>query len=78
MSETLPNRFEFAIGCRVRVISGPFAGVEGTVRTKRCTCRSELSLDLVQSGISLEIDDCQLQAIQMNAQLPAPLSELSR
>jgi transcription antitermination factor NusG len=78
MSETLPEWAELKPGCRVRVISGPFAGVEGVVETKRCKGRSEVTLDLLQSGVSLEIDECRLQAIQFEAKSPAPPSEFLR
>lgn len=74
MNEMLPERAELKPGCRVRVVSGPFAGVEGIVQTKRCKGRSEVTLDLLQAGVSLEIDECRLQAIQFEAKSPAPPS----
>lgn len=78
MCETFPERAEFKPGCRVRVVSGPFAGVEGVVQTNRCKGRSEVTLDLLQAGVSLEIDDCRLQAIRFEANSTAPPSELLR
>ena len=78
MCETFPERAEFKPGCRVRVVSGPFAGVEGVVQTKRCKGRSEVTLDLLQACVSLEIDDCRLQAIQSEAKPLAPPGKLSR
>jgi hypothetical protein len=55
-----PRRLQ--IGDRARVECGPLAGVEGTV-AKRCNGeRLILALKVLQSGISLEIDERHLAA----------------
>ena len=62
-----PKSFEprrVQIGDRVRVACGPMAGVEGTV-AKRCNAeRVILALEVLQSGVSLEIDERHLAATE--------------
>jgi len=62
-----PKSFEprrLQIGDRVRVARGPLAGVQGIV-AKRCNVkRLILSLDVLQSGVSLEIDERDLDAAE--------------
>lgn len=50
-------------GDRVRVKSGPLAGVEGTVVARRRKCRLIVAISLIQQGVSVEIDDHLLEAI---------------
>lgn len=58
---------ELLPGCCVRVTAGPFAGVEGMVESKRGENRSLIALDLLQIGVTLEIDDCRLEAISRSS-----------
>lgn len=53
---------EFKPGCRVRVKGGLFAGVEGFVSAKCGVSRSVVNLDLLQKGVTLEINDRRLEA----------------
>ena len=46
----------YKVGDRMRVAQGPFAGAEGTVRQVCPAGRLSLLLDLLQDGVSLEID----------------------
>lgn len=46
----------YKAGDRVRVAQGPFMGAEGTVRQVCAPARLVLALDLLQAGVSLEID----------------------
>ena len=44
-------------GQRVRIRSGAMLGVEGTVTTRRGKTRLLVAVDMLQSGVSVEIDD---------------------
>ena len=52
-----------APGQRVRVRQGPFAGIEGTVLVRRGQTRLLVSINFLQQGASVEIDDFQLEPI---------------
>ena len=52
-----------APGRRVRVRQGPFAGIEGTVLVRRGETRLLVSINFLQQGASVEIDDFQLEPI---------------
>ncbi|MGA2066659.1 MAG: transcription termination/antitermination NusG family protein [Thermoguttaceae bacterium] len=52
-----------APGDRVRVRNGPFAGIEGTVLHRRGTTRLLVSINFLQRGASVEIDDFLLEPI---------------
>ncbi len=50
-------------GNRVRVLNGPFAGLEGTVMKRRGRTRLLVSIDFLQQGASVEIEDYLLEPI---------------
>ena len=50
-------------GRRVRVRQGPFAGIEGTVLVRRGKSRLLVSINFLQQGASVEIDDFQLEPV---------------
>lgn len=50
-------------GNRVRVRHGPFAGLEGAVLTRRGNTRLLVSVNFLQQGASVEIDDFLLEPI---------------
>lgn len=50
-------------GDRVRVVRGSLEGVEGTVRSRRRKCRLVVAVNLIQQGVSVEIDDYLLERI---------------
>lgn len=52
------------LGERVRVREGVFQGVEGTVTERARAERLIVALDLVQTGILLEIDEQQLERVE--------------
>lgn len=56
---TLESRLE--PGSRVRVRHGPFAGIEGTVLTRRGKTRLLVAVDFLQQGASIEIDAAVLE-----------------
>lgn len=50
-------------GMNVRVRSGPFAGVEGVVLRRRGETRLLVSVNFLQQGASVEIDDFRLERL---------------
>lgn len=50
-------------GKRVRVTAGPFMGLEGTVEACKSGYRLIVGVQLLQRGVSLEIDDAYLELI---------------
>jgi transcription antitermination factor NusG len=50
-------------GRRVRVRNGPFAGLEGTVASRRGKTRLVLHVDFLQQGASVEIEDFQVEPV---------------
>ena len=50
-------------GNKVRVLSGSFAGVEGTVLDRRGQMRVLVAISFLQQGASVEIDDHLLEPI---------------
>ena len=56
------------IGDRVRIESGALAGVEGVVTGYKNQQRLVLSIDLIQSSISVEVDGCNMVPVSK----PAP------
>jgi hypothetical protein len=50
-------------GDRVRVRSGVMEAIEGTVLGRAVPCRIIMSVDLAQPGVTLEIDDQQVEVI---------------
>jgi hypothetical protein len=51
------------LGDCVRVCSGVFKGIQGTVMARPRFGRIILAVDVTQAGISLEIDESQIQII---------------
>ncbi len=52
-----------AEGTRVRIKTGSFMGIEGIVLKRRGQCRLLVAVTYLQQGVSVEIDDCALEAI---------------
>lgn len=50
-------------GARVRIKSGALAGVEGTIIERRRKCRVMVAVNLIQRGVSVEIDDFLLEPL---------------
>jgi transcriptional antiterminator RfaH len=50
-------------GRRVRVTSGPFMGLEGTIEACKSGYRLIVGVQLLQRGVSLEIDDACLELV---------------
>lgn len=54
-SHAVPHPF-LAVGRRIRITGGPFAGLEGTLERKRNNLRVVVSLDLIQRSVAVDVD----------------------
>src|SRR5229473_626112 len=50
-------------GRRVRVVSGPLAGLEGTIARRKKQLRFVISLDLIMRSVAVEMDEADLRAV---------------
>jgi transcription antitermination factor NusG len=50
-----PHPF-LAVGRRVRITGGPFAGLEGVLKRKRNSLRVVVSLSLIQRSVAVDVD----------------------
>jgi transcription antitermination factor NusG len=48
------------VGLRVRILRGPFAGLEGILRRRKTSLRVVVSIELIRRAVSLEIEECDL------------------
>jgi transcription antitermination factor NusG len=51
------------IGRRVRIRSGPMAGLEGILKRKKDKFRLVLSIDLIMRSVAVEVDSADIEAI---------------
>src|SRR5260370_36488666 len=51
------------VGRQVRVVSGPLAGLEGTIARKKKQLRFVLSLDLIMRSVAVEMDAADLRPV---------------
>jgi len=51
-----------AVGRRVRITVGPFAGLEGVLKRKKSSLRVVISLELIQRSIMVDVDASDVQA----------------
>lgn len=51
------------VGRRVRVHSGPFQGLEGTIVRRKERCRLIFSIDLIQRSLAIEVDEADIEAV---------------
>jgi transcription antitermination factor NusG len=56
-----PHPF-LTVGRRVRVISGPMAGMEGILARKKDKFRVVLSIELIHRSVAVEIDQSEIEA----------------
>src|SRR6266849_5606754 len=57
-----PHPF-LTVGRRVKIKSGPFAGLEGVPKRKRSNLKVVVSLNLIERSVSVEISDADLAPI---------------
>ncbi len=51
------------VGRRVRVVSGPLAGLEGTIARRKKQLRFVISLDLIMRSVAVEMDEADLRPV---------------
>jgi transcription antitermination factor NusG len=61
-SSIVPHPY-LSVGNRARVRSGPFQGIEGIVVRINSQTRLVISLSLIQSSVTLEIDRTELEPV---------------
>ncbi len=57
-----PHPF-LTVGRRVRIICGPFAGLEGVLKRKKGNLRVVVSLDLIQRAFVVDVDAADVQPV---------------
>lgn len=50
-------------GCRVRIVRGPMAGVEGILSRRKDKFRVVLSIDLIASSVAVEVEGADLEPL---------------
>ncbi|MGH9678338.1 MAG: transcription termination/antitermination protein NusG [Candidatus Acidiferrales bacterium] len=61
-----PHPF-LAVGRRVRITGGPFAGLEGVLKRRRNDLRVVVSLDLIQRSVAVDVDAAALAPVRKGA-----------
>ena len=61
-------------GMRVRIKCGVLMGAEGILIEKRQTHRLVISMDLIQQGVSVEVDIAHVEPLELRPQRPCKLS----
>lgn len=57
-----PHPF-LAVGRRVRITGGPFAGLEGVLKRRKSNLRVVVSLELIQRSVAVDVDIADVQAM---------------
>ena len=57
-----PHPF-LAVGRRVRISAGPFAGLEGVLKRKKSNLRVVVSLELIQRSVAVDVDAADVQGV---------------
>jgi transcription antitermination factor NusG len=58
-----PHPF-LTIGRRVRVTSGPFAGIEGVLKRRKSNLRVVISLELIRQSVAVEVGEAEIEALK--------------
>lgn len=57
-----PHPF-LTVGRRVRIMSGPFAGLEGILKRRKSNLRVVVSLELIQRSVAVDVDAADVGAV---------------
>ncbi len=57
-----PSRY-LTTGCRVRVVNGPFEGVEGILLGRKRSSRVVISIEAIMRSFAVEVNQCDLEHI---------------
>jgi transcription antitermination factor NusG len=71
-----PHPF-LTVGRRVRIIAGPFAGLEGILKLKKSNLRVVVSLELIQRAVAVDVDAGDVQVV-VTAKGAGPLPPVFR
>ena len=58
-----PHPF-LSVGRRVRITSGPFAGLEGILKQRKNNLRLVVSLELIQRAVAVDVDAADVEALR--------------
>ena len=61
-SRAEPHPF-LTVGRRVRIVAGPFAGLEGILKQKKGNLRLVVSLELIQRSMAVDVDAADVRAM---------------
>jgi transcription antitermination factor NusG len=68
-SHAKPHPF-LTVGRRVRIIGGPFAGLEGVLKRKRNNLRVVVSVESIMRSIVVEVEEVELEAMCSSKTMP--------
>ncbi len=71
-----PHPF-LAVGRRVRITGGPFAGLEGVLKRKKSSLRVVVSLELIQRSVAVDVDAADVEGV-VSAKRADPLPPIFR
>ena len=71
-----PHPF-LAVGRRVRITGGPFAGLEGILKRRKSSLRVVVSLELIQRSVAVDVDAAEVEGV-MSAKGAGPLPPVFR
>src|SRR6266702_7516405 len=71
-----PHPF-LAVGRRVRITGGPFAGLEGVLKRKKSNLRVVVSLELIQRSVAVDVDAADVEGV-VSAKGAVPLPPVFR
>jgi transcription antitermination factor NusG len=57
-----PHPF-LTVGRRVRIVGGPFTGLEGVLKKKKSSLRVVVTLELIQRSVAVDVDVADVQAV---------------
>jgi len=57
-----PHPF-LAVGRRVRITGGPFAGLEGILKRRKSSLRVVVSLELIQRSVAVDVDAAEVEGV---------------
>jgi transcriptional antiterminator RfaH len=71
--DSRPHPF-LTVGRRVRITSGPFAGLEGILKRKKSNLRVVVSLELIQRSIAVDVSGLEVEPVSTESVRTAPAS----
>ncbi len=72
-----PHPF-LTVGRRVRIVGGPFTGLEGVLKRKKSSLRVVVTLELVQRSVVVDVDAADVQAVVGGGRVVPPTPDVFR